>query len=271
MSLFSTANSSDIRLSRQISAFIPPPVTSSCSLNSFNGVGPKHRSFVWSEKSTDVKSENSELISSSTSPEKRVCFADSNGLALVTIRSISPRRSRDKLTRKQRSHRKVSSAVRPVFIPQTELKFLSCEFPQPVNVAGFDERLNTEQVCLERVLCSNFALLGTVKVKNLAYEKKVTVRVSLDCWKTYRDIWADYEFSCADGKADKFIFRVSLPAHFAVDQNIEFAIRYRARGLEFWDNNSTKNYRVQCLKITTSTDCFINTAVFPACSKLLEL
>lgn len=221
-----------------------PPATTLCT---------SKPSFTFSGKSTKITSKDSEPVSP-TNSEKRVCFADSIGLSLVSIRLISPCRSdRRKLLLRHRNRRcnAVGSAGETVFVQSdTATRFFSCEFSQPIDTApDFDERLNARLVCLERVLCSNFALLGTVKVKNLAYEKKVTVRVSFDCWETYRDVWADYVSTYPNNEADKFIFRISLPSQFAVGHRIEFAIRYLVQGQEFWDNNLTKNYSVSCLKV----------------------
>ena len=224
---------------------VPPPAT------------PRYRSkpcfTSFAQTSTFTAAKTSEPVSP-TNSQKRVCFADSIGLSLASIRFISPCKSDKnlKLLRRQR-HRCTSS--RNVFVPQTNtsVRYLSCDFAQPIDTTvDFEDRLNAQRVCLERVLCSNSALVGTVKVRNLAFEKKVTVRVTFDHWKTHRDIWADYVSTCPDNEADKFIFRITLPSCFAEGQKIEFAIRYIVGGKEFWDNNSAKNYSVSCLKVETT-------------------
>lgn len=44
------------------------------------------------------------------------------------------------------------------------------------------------------------------QVLNVAFEKTVTVRVTTDDWKTFRDIPA--QFSCSESSSDRFHVRV---------------------------------------------------------------
>lgn len=88
-------------------------------------------------------------------------------------------------------------------------------------------------------------LLGTVRVKNISYKKDIFVRYTLNRWKDYADMRADFTYQCSDGKADKFTFKLAVyPKLF--DQEItgllEFAIVYQVNNSLFWDNNYGRNY-----------------------------
>lgn len=98
-------------------------------------------------------------------------------------------------------------------------------------------------------------LTGQVRVLDLAFAKEVTVRISDDGWKTFRDVQATFS---AD---NLWQFRVTnlnpgplSPAQIAtgtcgesgqrenVGVGIQFAIRYKVANQTFWDNNGGANY-----------------------------
>ncbi|EDO41585.1 predicted protein, partial [Nematostella vectensis] len=84
---------------------------------------------------------------------------------------------------------------------------------------------------------------GLVRVVNLAFEKMIIIRYTTDEWKGFRDIWADYVSSTPDKRTDKYTFRISLCASmFNEKKRLQFAICFRAKGEEYWDNNNERNY-----------------------------
>lgn len=121
-------------------------------------------------------------------------------------------------------------------------------FPQPASdYLAFRQKLDQENVSLENVIVkeSEQCLVGTIKVRNLAYDKEVVVRVSNDSWKTHEDVHCTYveqPGSPALILYDTFRFRLTLPLKSNV---IEFCVRYRTDGKEYWDNNEEKNFIVR--------------------------
>ena len=108
------------------------------------------------------------------------------------------------------------------------------------------------QVVLERaqVVCDSDILTGTVRVQNIAYEKLVVVRYTLDDWETFSDLAADWEESVwEEGRRewDKFSFAIPLPAG-SWSLRVQLAISYDVAGLNFWDNNGARNYELTAEK-----------------------
>lgn len=162
---------------------------------------------------------------------KNVRFADGCGLSLVSVHKISM----DDLT-----------------IPTKEVcqttKELTLTFPQPVSLDNFAERLKSRSVSLENILVSNCTLMGTVKVKNIAYEKVVHIRCTYNGWKSFQTINGCYVPDSCDGTFDRFSFAVSVPSSIKDGDKIEFAVCYRtvSPDNEFWDNNDGMNYVLEC-------------------------
>ena len=162
--------------------------------------------------------------------DKRVHFADSMGLALVSIFYLPQPPTRTKLPQQRRCEEKA--------------KLLN--FLQPVEKRDFSERLNSLNVSLENIVLRNFGVFGTVKVRNLAYEKRITVRYTIDGWLSFRDVVGNYVHGSYNGITDTFSFEIAIPTTLIKDCKLEFAVCYKVLGVEFWDNNSGDNYRVMC-------------------------
>ena len=194
----------------------------------------------------------SSVPTSPTSRAKKVCFADLVGLKLEFVKTITPCNSEDNLcdlcgvVGVWKNRCDVNGNILP---PRKRMKCLLPCFVAPSRVDGFMRRVHGQNVCLENIACENFVVTGLIRVTNLSFTKEVTVRFTLNDWKTYRDIWADYMSSCSDGKTDKFCFRITVPVDFEVNRQMQFAIRYQVSNQEFWDNNNRKNYNVQCLEV----------------------
>jgi len=96
-------------------------------------------------------------------------------------------------------------------------------------------------------------LHGTILVRNIAYEKDVSVRFTLDGWDTVSEVRAGYDGPVGDattgpyathGLWDRFRFTVSLPTG-AHNRTMLLAARYAVTGTgEWWDNNGGENYTV---------------------------
>ncbi|XP_078344146.1 glycogen-binding subunit 76A-like [Oculina patagonica] len=179
---------------------------------------------------------------------KRVSFADLVGLKLEFVKTITPCSSEDNLSSVVDSWKDHYDTFGN--LPERRVKCLLPCFIHPLESTDhFMKRVYSQNVCLENIVCKNFVVTGLIRVSNLSYRKEVTVRYTLDGWKTCRDIWADYMSTCSDGKTENFSFRITVPHDFEVNQYIEFAIRFRVWNQEFWDNNNRNNYHVQCLEV----------------------
>uniref|UniRef100_A0A8C7KW87 Protein phosphatase 1 regulatory subunit n=1 Tax=Oncorhynchus kisutch TaxID=8019 RepID=A0A8C7KW87_ONCKI len=163
-------------------------------------------SLVWKSPNTTMKTSKG---------KKRVVFADSKDLENATMElKISTKRS------------------------------LALDFPQPAaDYLSFRNRLLKNSVCLENCTLQDKSLTGTVKVRNLGFEKSVHVRVTVDSWKTYTDIdctFMNNVYSCQD--TDTFAFVFKLPSYVSPYNRVEFCICFRSKDQVFWDNNDGKNY-----------------------------
>uniref|UniRef100_A0A8C8RCD5 CBM21 domain-containing protein n=1 Tax=Pelusios castaneus TaxID=367368 RepID=A0A8C8RCD5_9SAUR len=182
-------------------------------------------------------------LQQSPSRRKTVRFADSLGLELISVRHFCeadppPRAAELLKTRKPPA----LGELEPVpFGPPPPLEPLFS--PQPGASPGFAERVRQHKVRLEWVRAEPAGLRGAVRVLNLAYEKAVSVRYTRDRWGSCAEVAAAYLGpGPADGLTDRFGFH--LPAT-APGGALEFALRYRVAGAEYWDNNGGLNYRLR--------------------------
>ncbi|EWZ34034.1 hypothetical protein FOZG_13716 [Fusarium oxysporum Fo47] len=112
----------------------------------------------------------------------------------------------------------------------------------------------TMPVRLERVsLCNNqMAILGSVIVANLAFEKSVICRFTFDFWKTISETTAKYDYKTNPGEIpgyDRFVFSIMLADTIDFEaQPLFLCIRYDVNGQEYWDNNSGTNFQVDVIK-----------------------
>ncbi|NXC49814.1 PPR3E phosphatase, partial [Penelope pileata] len=118
--------------------------------------------------------------------------------------------------------------------------------PQPGASPGFAERVRQHKVRLEWVRAEPAGLRGAVRVLNVAYEKAVSVRYTLDRWASCAELPAAYlPAGPPDGLTDRFAFHLPLAPDAAAGATLEFAVRYRVAGAEYWDNNGGANYRLR--------------------------
>ncbi|VDK47922.1 unnamed protein product [Anisakis simplex] len=104
----------------------------------------------------------------------------------------------------------------------------------------------TQCVCLKSVDVIDTNLTGIVDVLNLAPEKQVCIRYTLDDWSSYLEIHAIYMQSIGnDGAVDAFSFFVSFPANLPVGTKCQFCIRYTVNGTSHWDSNCGANYTLE--------------------------
>lgn len=187
----------------------------------------------------------------SNKQKKRVVFADDRGRPLTQVRVMSEPSNVPPLWSTAYLAGVTGGLLRSKIDSEDALEFSSpwqVTFPQPASdYLAFRRKLDQENVSLENVIVreSEHCLVGTIKVRNLAYDKEVVVRASTDSWKTLEDIYCTYvEQPGAPALIlyDTFRFRITLPLKSNV---IEFCVRYRTDGKEYWDNNEGKNFIVR--------------------------
>lgn len=187
--------------------------------------------------------------------KKIVRFADVLGLDLADVKTFLdeiptiPKSAYKDLHDIELSSSPVENTFRISQQPPRGERVLLPLFQQPVGQPFFLERVRDSNVCLENAIISDpvlFAITGTVRVKNIDYHKSVHIRYTIDNWKTFADLQARYVPNSCDGFSDKFSFL--LYAHtLDIGNRLEFAVRFQARGVQYWDSNGGTNYVFQCV------------------------
>lgn len=179
--------------------------------------------------------------------KKRVVFADDRGRPLTQVRVMSEPSDVPPLW----TRAYLVGVTRGVKAEAVAMPW-SPTFPQPASdYLAFRHKLDRNAVSLENVIVreAEQCLVGTVKVKNLAYDKEVVVRASSDSWTNHEDVHCIYVQQPGNPQPsslvvlyDTFRFRLTLPPK---SDTIEFCVRYKTDGTEHWDNNDGKNYAVR--------------------------
>ncbi|KAG9230282.1 putative phosphatase regulatory subunit-domain-containing protein [Amylocarpus encephaloides] len=110
-------------------------------------------------------------------------------------------------------------------------------------------------VRVERVFLSadNKTLVGSVAVANLAFNKFVVARFTLDYWKTTSEVVAEFNHDVrkpnhVDGY-DRFNFNIRLADQANLEaKTMFFCVKYAVNGTEYWDNNNSTNFQVDFRK-----------------------
>lgn len=109
-------------------------------------------------------------------------------------------------------------------------------------------------VRVERIFLSsdNKVLIGRVAVANLAYNKIVITRFTVDYWKTTSEVVAeyndDYQQKNADGY-DRFDFNIKLADQGNLEaKTMFFYVKYVVNGQEYWDSNNSANFQIDFKK-----------------------
>lgn len=115
-----------------------------------------------------------------------------------------------------------------------------------------------KDVWLERLYLADDlrSVRGTVRVRNIGFEKWVAIRFTLDKWVTVNEVSADHSESLGDGASDRFVFSIKLNellnwprgAGLHETKTMFLCIRYRTSGAEYWDNNDGQNYQLDFKK-----------------------
>ncbi|XP_033503537.1 protein phosphatase 1 regulatory subunit 3B [Epinephelus lanceolatus] len=172
--------------------------------------------------------------------KKQVTFADHKGLSLTRVKLFS--QFTDPIDIPVNIQEMLSSALS---LTAGEDK-LVLDFTQPSSdYLHFRQSLEKNFVCLEYCVLKEKSLAGTVKVKNVSFEKSVKLRVTFDSWRSHTDVDCEYmKDTYPSSYSDTFSFTVSLPDQLMPHERVEFAVCYKVDGREYWDSNNGSNYRI---------------------------
>lgn len=173
---------------------------------------------------------------------KSVHFADSKGLDLVSVLTFNEEKEL-----RERFSKIASPSV------GGRLKYAQDSFRnKKSNDSRFDKpseklirQLAWQKVCLEKTeLVKSGYIRGEVCVANLAFEKQVKARFTLDSWQTHDEIEGEFHSNCTKD-IDRFVIKIPIPRDEAIKNfKVEFAVSYTVLGDTFWDNNNGFNYHV---------------------------
>jgi len=191
------------------------------------------------------------VIRKNRGPKRKVTFADDHGRPLCNEKIFTEKPDEPSIRPPRPSEKAVLERLRlaipaePAARPKT---FEIC-FPQPMSdYMKFKSKVDEQNVSLENMVIRHRTILGTIKVKNIAFEKTVTVRISFDGWETFSDVEATYIRNAYEGEwTNTFKFTTSIPKNYDSSKTIEFCICFEANETEFWDNNDGENYRLLCV------------------------
>ena len=190
------------------------------------------------------------------SPKRTVHFADTIGLSLSSTHffpaegaSKSPKYRTVKETNEARF--KYETALEENEHGECAMKFLN--FKSFQSNKSLQKLIEKQNVRLQQIMPCDSGISGTmpcysgisgrILVRNLAFEKEVFVRYTVDSWLTYEEEHAHFIRGSSTAFADAFEFCIRLNQELG-RKKMELAICYRVGENEFWDNNHGDNYRL---------------------------
>ncbi|CAH2322111.1 phosphatase 1 regulatory subunit 3C [Pelobates cultripes] len=174
---------------------------------------------------------------------KKVIFADSKGLSLTSVHVFSDFKEEPAA---ELQFDLIDLEDITASLKLHEEKNLILGFTQPSSdYLQFRSRIQKNFICLENCSLQERSVAGTIKVKNLSYEKNVKVRITFDTWKTYKDVICSYMNNVyASTDNDTFSFVIDISPNIPSHEKIEFCLSYESDSRVFWDNNEGQNYSV---------------------------
>lgn len=130
--------------------------------------------------------------------------------------------------------------------PPFEWELATTNFPHDNNLIRRALPARLERVWLSK---DQKVLHASISVANLAFEKRVTCRFTLDGWKTTSEVTGEYTcgIDAREGAVahDRFTIAIQLADMANLEcKTLFFCIRYAVNGQEYWDNNSGSNFQV---------------------------
>lgn len=199
-----------------------------------------------SSSSSSSSDENESQSPIANRQKKKVVFADDRGYSLTQIR-LMVETPLDKLVpiKAFANLHLNSSPTSESAKPSVHLWRIL--FNQPAsNYLEFRKRLEESNVSLENVIVRSNEndLTGTVKVKNICFEKSVIVRSTNDDWNSHQDTNCSFVDNNTSSSVtiiyDTFSFKIPL----CENDNVQFCVCFKSAQGEYWDNNDGKNYKL---------------------------
>lgn len=139
---------------------------------------------------------------------------------------------------------------------QTEIHVASASSVPRVRVdfgPGTQGLLQNEHVVLERFELDNstpLTLRGSVLARNVAFQKWIAVRFTLDHWQTTSEVAGQHISHVPSGTTgdegwDRFSFAIKLEDYRGKleHRSLHLCVRYSVDGREWWDSNHGDNYQ----------------------------
>ncbi|XP_065359122.1 glycogen-binding subunit 76A [Calliphora vicina] len=184
--------------------------------------------------------------------KKIVRFADVLGLDLADIKTFLD--EIPNIPKSAYEDLEILESQAPVQLGPKSDKLLMPLFQQPGGLPNYLDIVREKLVSLENAAVTdgiNHTITGSVRVRNLDFHKSVHIRYSLDGWRSFADLQANYVENSCDGFSDKFTF-IIFGNSLHIGQRLEFAVRFQCKGQQYWDNNYGSNYCFQCLPTSAS-------------------
>ncbi|XP_061546211.1 protein phosphatase 1 regulatory subunit 3C-B-like [Phycodurus eques] len=179
--------------------------------------------------------------------KKKVVFADSKGMSLTAVHVFSKNEEERGGAGEELQFDMSDLENAAADLKISWARSLALDFEQPsADYLDFRNRLIRNSVCLENCSLQERSLTGTVKVRNVGFEKSVSVRATFDSWASFLDVDCTFMNNVYGGHdTDTFVFVLDLPADIPPQNGVEFCVRFQVRDRTFWDNNDGKNYTVK--------------------------
>ncbi|WPK24732.1 hypothetical protein PUMCH_002021 [Australozyma saopauloensis] len=147
------------------------------------------------------------------------------------------------------------------FTKDKHYKITRSNFSAPKNI--YDKRDRPVYLQQASLSTDKKLLILTIMCQNLAFEKKLSVKLTLNNWNsvlifnnyTYMKLFSSVNF-------DQFQFVIPF-SHFPSSINPQFCIRYDVNNTTYWDNNNDKNYAFSLSavqEVAMDSSSFFNTS-----------
>ncbi|XP_037549720.1 protein phosphatase 1 regulatory subunit 3G [Nematolebias whitei] len=187
------------------------------------------------------------------SGRKRVKFADSLGLTLISVKHFSAQEEPQIPSKVLSRHQSFPPQQQDLGDLQNLRSGLDTDrlvacFPE---LRDSDRKVQDLRVCLEKVLITQFEVRGQVRVLRGLAVREVGVRYTFNSWLSHVDAQAlpvpgeEAAGSEPGSVGDRFGFTVYTPPFMDPSSSVDFAVFVRSDQGEFWDNNQGQNYTLR--------------------------
>lgn len=250
-------NSNDLRAKRSPTGPQTAP--------SFNLGSPTHTRPLPQKTPTEVQKERAKLRQRHASDGASLLQTNKTRTNLTEELSITT-------TSAQNRHTKPISSVTSLQKPQIPQKLPTSERCENLfRIPDLSFNASCEHLCenfpvkLESLVCqTNYILTGTILVRNICFDKKISVRVTGSHWSNFTQVQGSY-LNAKCHHTDRFTFKIDLKnlssvpglvnhefasgrfSTLRIPALVELCVQYVAGSngdLEYWDNNNGENYKL---------------------------